>query len=142
MRWGVTVACFLTANLATADGVMIGSFSSGPSSAKIALVAAGEDLLAYVCSADHSFNETYGRWYRGDVADNGDFTLENSGFILSGKIAGDRVTGELGGKHAKSQAFAAALVAPDGAAGLFRVQELESDGKYTAGWIVCEDGET
>src|SRR4051812_9768858 len=54
---------------APAARTFIGELTGAPESARVGFVVEGNTFVAYVCSADQAFNDTFSRWFRGEVRD-------------------------------------------------------------------------
>lgn len=115
----------------------IGELSDSPESARIAFVVEGDTFVAYVCSGDQPFNDTFSRWYRGDVKD-GKMTVTVDGVQLTAAIKDDGIAGKL--KKDKAHEFIAKAIPGDANAGLFRAADKFGDDDVIFGWIMDEKG--
>jgi hypothetical protein len=115
----------------------IGELKNAPESARIALVVEESKFVAYVCSADQEFNNTFSRWLRGDVKD-GQLSGTAGGIELTATLKGDTVSGSI--KKDKVHEFIAKAIPGDANAGLFRASETFNEDDYIVGWIIDEKG--
>lgn len=122
---------------ADATKTFVGDIKGAPESARVAVVIDGDKFVAYVCSGDQAFNDTYSRWFRGTVAGGKLAAKSPCGAEFAAELAGDAVTGTLK-KDATTHAFTATAVQAGGNAGLFRAGEAFGDDDYVIGWIVDE----
>lgn len=123
----------------TADAAktFVGDIKGAPESARIAVVIDGDKFVAYVCSGDQAFNDTFSRWFRGPVAGGKLSATAACGAEFAAEVSGDAVSGSLK-KGAATHAFTATAVQAGGNAGLFRAGEAFGDDDYVIGWIVDE----
>lgn len=142
---GVVAPCLLVAQppsdttekhaeTTTAATTFIGELKGAPESARVAVVLDGDKFVAYVCSGDQKFNDSYSRWLRGDVK-GGVMTATADKVELKASAKGGTVTGSVS-RDGKTHEFTAAAVAGDSNAGLFRAGEAFGDDDYVIGWIV------
>ena len=115
----------------------VGELKDTPETARIAFVIEGSKFVAYVCSGDQTFNDTFSRWFRGDVKD-GQLSATIDGVGLTAALKDDAVSGTI--KKDKAHDFTAKAIAGDANAGLFRASETFDEKDYIAGWIVDEKG--
>ena len=79
-------------------------------------------------------------WLKGTIDKGGVFNIKNSGITLSGKVAGEVVTGTVTGVERNDLSFRADL-SKEGNAGLYREQHHVTGHEIVAGWIRDEQGE-
>lgn len=115
----------------------VGEIRGAPDSARIAFVVEGDKFVTYVCSGDQAFNDTFSRWYRGDVKD-GAMSATVGEIELSATVKDGAVVGAL--KKDKAHEFTARAIPGDANAGLFRAADKLGDGDVIFGWIVDEKG--
>jgi len=115
----------------------VGEMKGAPESARIAVVMDGDKFVAYVCSGDQSFNDTFSRWFRGNVKGGNLSAKTDCEAVLSATLKGDAVSGSIT-KEGKKHEFTAAAVAGDSNAGLFRAGDTFDDNDFVVGWIVDE----
>lgn len=113
----------------------IGELAGAPESARVAFVVEGDKFVAYVCSGDQPFNNTFSRWFRGDVKGGG-MAVTADGVELKATLKDGTVSGTL--KKDKTHAFTARAIPGDANAGLFRAGERFGDDDYVVGWIIDE----
>jgi hypothetical protein len=114
---------------------------AAPHTARIAFVIQEGEFMAYVCSRENDFaGETCASWLKGTIDKDGVFNIKNSGITLSGKVAGEVVTGTVTGVQHNDLFFRADL-SKEGNAGLYREQHHVTGHEIVAGWIRDEQGE-
>jgi hypothetical protein len=113
----------------------IGELKGAPESARIAVVCDGDKFVAYVCSGDQKFNDSFSRWLRGDMKAGALAAADQ--VELKAALKGDTLTGTLS-RDGKSHEFTAAAIAGDSNAGLFRAGDTFEDTDFVIGWIVDE----
>lgn len=118
----------------------IGELKGAPESARISFVIEGDKFVAYVCSADKAFNETFSRWLRGEVTKGKLSAKSPCGAAVTASASADTVTGTLT-KEGTSFVFTAKAVAGDANAGLFRAADKLGEDDVIFGWIMDEKGE-
>jgi hypothetical protein len=122
---------------AVVASTFIGELKGAPESARIAVVLDGDKFVAYVCSGDQSFNDTFSRWFRGAVKDGGLSAKTDCEAVLKATAKGDVVSGSIT-KEGKTHEFTATKTAGDSNAGLFRAGDTFSDTDFVVGWIIDE----
>jgi len=138
---GITMFATSTASAAEPK-TFIGPIAGGPEDARIALVADGDSITAYVCSGDDAFNQSFSEWFTGDVQD-GLVSLQTDDVKLVARLTGDVMDGRIkvGDKSLK---FSADALPEASASGLFRAEvplaESEGEGQIVCGWIVDKEG--
>lgn len=114
---------------------------AAPHTARIAFVIQEGEFMAYVCSRENDFaGETCASWLKGTIDKDGVFNIKNSGITLSGKVAGEVVTGTVTGVQ-RNDLFFRADLSKEGNAGLYREQHRVTGHEIVAGWIRDEQGE-
>lgn len=110
----------------------------GHDSARIGIAVEGKDILAYVCSQDAAFNESYARWFKGKAEADGSFTIAppnpKDPARLKGSL-GETIKGSMLAADGKVLAYSAAAV-DDGVSGLYRAEDEVDGDKYVLGWVV------
>src|SRR5262249_968603 len=104
----------------------VGELAGGPRSARIALVAQGNDVVAYGCSQDKEFNQAHPRWYEGSLKE-GRLAITLDGHTLTARIEGNKVEGNLVGPDRKTLTFTATRTVPGTLAGLYRAEDKLAD---------------
>ena len=120
-----------------ASQTYIGVIDGAPKNSLIAVVVEGNEVLAYACSEDETFNTSNGRWFRETAAD-GELQAANDGVKLAATIGKDAVAGTLTGPDKKALKFKALPAAEN--AGLFRAEGKAEDEEHVAGWIADGKG--
>jgi hypothetical protein len=116
----------------------VGKLNGGPTSARVAVVADGDDFIAYVCSSDDAFNQKASRWFKGKLED-GKFSTEPDGLKLNGAITASGLKGTLSGEE--EMTFSAKATDNATMAGLFRAEFNDGEDDMIGGWIVDEEDE-
>lgn len=89
-----------------ASRTYIGVIDGAPKNSLIAVVVEGNEVLAYACSEDETFNTRNSRWFRETAAD-GEMQAVNDGVKLAVTIGKDEVAGTLTGSDKKALNFKA-----------------------------------
>jgi len=137
------VAVFVATSAIAQAGDMsktyIGKLQGGPTSARVAMVADGENFMAYVCSADDEFNQKASRWFKGTMKGN-EFSAERDGMRFSGALSSSGMDGTL--STGEEMSFSAKATDDTTMAGLFRAEFNDGEDDIIGGWIVDENDET
>lgn len=120
-----------------ASRTYIGVIDGAPKNSLIAVVVEGNEVLAYACSDDETFNTRNSRWFRETAAD-GELQAANDGVKLAATIGKDAVAGTLTGPDKKALKFTATAAGEN--AGLFRAEGKVEDEEHVAGWIADGKG--
>lgn len=122
---------------AAVASTFIGELKGAPESARVAVVVEGDKFVAYVCSGDQTFNDTFSRWFRGPVKDGKLSARTDCEAVLKATAKGDVVSGSIT-KEGKTHEFTATRTAGDSNAGLFRAGDTFADTDFVVGWIIDE----
>lgn len=115
----------------------VGEITGAPESARIAFVVEGNKFVAYVCSGDQTFNDSFSRWLRGEVKD-GKLSVTVDEIELVATLKDTTLTGTI--KKGKAHEFTAKAIPGDANAGLFRAADKLGDDDVIFGWIMDEKG--
>ena len=122
-------------NLSLAAGILVGRVNG--SDALIALVANGNELLAYVCGGPADW-QTHTSWFKGDLSANGSFSLNTDNLWLNGTILGQAARGVLELADGSRLSWQALSPQKDSPAGLYRMADSEA----VTGFIVNNELES
>src|SRR5262249_31406908 len=133
---GLALAVLVAAQAADPPSrTYVGELAGGPRSARIALVAQGNDVVAYVCSQDKEFTQAHLRGYEGSLKE-GRLAVTLDGYTLTARIEGEKAEGSLVGPDRKALTFTATRTIPGTLAGLYRGEDKLGDDSVVLGWIV------
>ena len=99
----------------------------------IGIASNGEEAMVYVCDG-----KTITQWFHGPAGSNG-LDLSAGSARLETQLATDSATGSITLADGRAVEFQAARAAGD--AGLYRSEETVDAEKWTAGWVVLNDGQ-
>ncbi len=119
-------------------GTFVGKVSG--SDAYVAVVAAGKEVLAFVCDGDRLVKRrgTMAEWFAGPRSGNRLELVSENGARLEASLGARRAAGKVTPAKGATLTFEARPATGD--AGLYRAQGLIEGRDVLAGWIVLGDG--
>jgi hypothetical protein len=139
----VVAPCFASAQAQDSkDDVKtyVGPLAGAPASARLAVVTDGGRVMAYLCSGDHTFNETFSRWFKGSLTRTGDLSAESmDGLTITAHLTDNLLKVTLTVPDQKGLACRARELVPRGIAGLYRAEIETTESAWVYGWLIDQD---